>query len=124
MTDLEKRAEEYCESVYSNALVQGCCMYSFCTLKDACIEFAQQETALLSKHILELQADKGILTDELNTCQGLLGKEKVTNVEQSLKLTEAKEIIRDFISVAIDYIDKEDKNYSLIVEAEAFINKE
>ena len=66
-------------------------------------EEPQVENERLAKHILELQADKGRLIDELS---------------------EAKEIIRDFISVAIDYIDKEDKNYSLIVEAEAFINKE
>ena len=35
--------------------------------------------------------------------------------------SQAKEIIRDFISVSIDYIDKEDKNYSCIVEAEQFL---
>ena len=35
--------------------------------------------------------------------------------------SKAKELIRDFLSVAIDYIDKEDKNYSYIVEAEQFI---
>ena len=40
------------------------------------------------------------------------------------QLTKAKEIIRDFLSVAIDYIDKEDKNYSLIEEAEQFLNSE
>lgn len=37
--------------------------------------------------------------------------------------SQAKEIIRDFISVSIDYIDKEDKNYSCIVEAEQFLNE-
>ncbi len=40
---------------------------------------------------------------------------------QTMKLTKAKEIIRDFLSVAIDYIDKEDKNYSFITEAEQFL---
>ena len=42
---------------------------------------------------------------------------------QTVQLTKAKEIIRDFISVAIDYIDKEDKNYSIIVEAEQFLSE-
>lgn len=41
--------------------------------------------------------------------------------QTSAKLIKAKEIIRDFISVAIDYIDKEDKNYSYIAEAETFL---
>lgn len=47
-------------------------------------------------------------------------------VEKKLRQenAKAKEIIRDFISVAIDYIDKEDKNYSYIVEAEQFLNSE
>lgn len=40
------------------------------------------------------------------------------------QLEKAKEIIRDFLSVAIDYIDKEDKNYSLITEAEQFLKEE
>ena len=43
--------------------------------------------------------------------------------EHNKQLTKAKEIIRDFISVAIDYIDKEDKNYSFIVEAEQFLEE-
>lgn len=43
---------------------------------------------------------------------------------QTIQLSKAKEIIRDFIAVAIDYIDKEDKNYSYIVEAEQFLNSE
>lgn len=40
------------------------------------------------------------------------------------QLIKAKEIIRDFLSVAVDYIDKEDKNYSFIAEAEQFLNYE
>jgi hypothetical protein len=45
-------------------------------------------------------------------------KQKRKDEEQ---LTKAKEIIRDFLAVAIDYIDPIDKNYSLIVEAEQFL---
>ena len=44
--------------------------------------------------------------------------------EYADKLSYAKEIIRDFLSVAIDYIDKEDKNYSFIDEAEQFLKEE
>lgn len=42
---------------------------------------------------------------------------------QTIRLTNAKQIIRDFIAVAIDYIDKEDKNYSYIAEAEKFLKE-
>ena len=40
------------------------------------------------------------------------------------QLTKAKEIIRDFLSVAIDYIDPIDKNYYLIAEAEQLLKEE
>ena len=73
------------------------------------------------------------MTDELS--KGFTGIEingvRFSNIGEMLRymdrqrdqLTKAKEIIRDFISVAIDYIDKEDKNYSIIVEAEQFISE-
>lgn len=51
----------------------------------------------------------------------LVWKLTTANEQKAEQLTKAKEIIRDFISVAIDYIDKEDKNYSFIVEAEQFL---
>jgi hypothetical protein len=44
---------------------------------------------------------------------------KTADLKQRYK--KQKEIIRDFLSFAIDYIDKEDKNYSFIVEAEQFL---
>ena len=37
------------------------------------------------------------------------------------QLNQAKQFIRDIIAVAIDYIDKEDKNYSYIIEAQQFL---
>ena len=46
---------------------------------------------------------------------------KDNEYEYSSLLTKAKEFIRDFLSVAIDYIDPIDKNYSLITEAEQFL---
>lgn len=87
----------------------------------------QQGFEIICKHILELQADKGILTDELNTCQELLGKEKAKNVEQNLELTEAKELIKKLRAlyfspvVTNDDIKRQDE---ILNEVEAFINKE
>ena len=40
--------------------------------KEMLIDFAQQETDLLSQHILELQKDKGRLTDENKQAKELL----------------------------------------------------
>ena len=40
---------------------------------------------------------------------------------QTMQLNKAKQFIRDFLAVAIDYIDPIDKNYSLIAEAEQFL---
>lgn len=42
---------------------------------------------------------------------------------QTMQLNKAKQFIRDFLSVAIDYIDPIDKNYSLIAEAEQFLKE-
>ena len=39
------------------------------------------------------------------------------------QLTKSKQFIRDFLSVVIDYIDKEDKNYSYIEEGWKFLNE-
>ena len=71
------------------------------------IEYVQK----LEKENAEL---KGINTHTLSQLN-------LDNGELITKLTKAKEIIRDFLSVAIDYIDREDKNYSFITEAEQFL---
>ena len=42
---------------------------------------------------------------------------------QTMQLTKAKQFIRDFLAVAIDYIDKEDKNYSLIEEGQQLLSE-
>ena len=60
----------------------------------------------INHQLVEQMADLGIERAELNN-----------------QLTKAKQFIRDFLSVAIDYIDKEDKNYSLIEEAEQFLKE-
>lgn len=41
---------------------------------------------------------------------------------QTMQLNKAKQFIRDFLAVAIDYIDPIDKNYSLIAESEQFLS--
>ena len=66
----------------------------------------------LEKKNEELKEQCSILAD-CNTCISFCKTEN----------NKAKEIIRDFLSVAIDYIDKEDKNYSFIAEAEQFLKE-
>ena len=82
-------------------------------LEDLCATFAQQETNLLSKHILELQADKGRLTDE--------------NTTLIRQLTKAKKIIKDLCGMVRELnkpnVQLTNVDYSLS-EAEAFIDKE
>lgn len=70
--------------------------------------------------VFELQKENAELKEKyVKECEDVAFV--VTNYNK--QLTKAKEIIRDFISVAIDYIDKEDKNYSYIAEAEQFLNE-
>lgn len=42
---------------------------------------------------------------------------------KSDQLTKAKQFIRDFLAVAIDYIDPIDKNYSLIAEGQQLLSE-
>jgi len=92
MTEVEKRVEEYINCTFIPH-PSGARWFTDYEMKEMAIEIAQQETELLSKHILELQADKGNLIDELT-------KKADTNhslVEQMAKqneqLEQAKEII-------------------------------
>ena len=64
MTDLEKRAEGYCCYNFPTTHTEN--------MVKACVEFAQQETKLLSKHILELQTTNGALTDRVNELEEYL----------------------------------------------------
>ena len=104
MTDLEKRAEKMFNKMITFYL-RDCGRnrdYAREIAIKSVIAFAQQETALLSKHILELQADKGRLTDENKT---------------------AKEIIRELIE-SMQPIKFEEDRQRAIAKAEAFLNKE
>ena len=73
MTDLERRVEEYmknhfCKKVDEKYMIEECekgertrCI-AFEERKEMLVEFAQQETDILSQHIVELQKDKGLIT--------------------------------------------------------------
>ncbi len=96
--DVTSLEQEKCELL---GIIQG---------KDKAIKDLEEENAGLKGRMNAIN----LLTPEL---------EKQSKIKKQ-QLTKAKEIIRDFLSVAIDYIDKEDKNYSFISEAEQFLNNE
>ena len=83
---------------------------AFRAIEDVAKAYIQQETELLSKYILELQADKGRLTDEL---------------------TKAKEIIRefvDFVNLEVEYDPEHPQEHTdlwneLCKKAEAFLKE-
>ena len=52
----------------------GVCFTDKESLTDLLVEFATEETDLLSQHIIELQADKGRLTDELTEAKEIIHK--------------------------------------------------
>ena len=64
---LEQRAEKYISKNYSNLNcgIQG-------IIKQSCIEFATEETKLLSEHILELQKTNGSLTDRVDEAREII----------------------------------------------------
>jgi hypothetical protein len=68
MTDLEKRAEKYCCYNFPTTHTEN--------MVKACVEFAQSESALLSQHILDLQKDKGNLTDRVRELEQQIEKMK------------------------------------------------
>ena len=80
------------------------------------------------KHLAELEKENAELKERLKEHETIGNAQFWENVwswkSKAEQLTKAKEIIRDFISVAIDYIDKEDKNYSYIAEAEQFLKND
>ena len=88
MSNLEKRAEEYmknyfCKKVDAEYMIKECeqgirirCT-AFEERKEMLIEFASQETALLSKHLLEMQNTNGALTDRINELEAQVEKMKI-----------------------------------------------
>ena len=137
MPDLEKRAEEmFNKMIVTYVLDSGRSLdYARKIAIKSVVDFAQSETALLSKHILDLQKTNGALTNRVNE----LEKENIELKAKWLQATdegtswahrksleqenlELKKLIKNIIRVTWG----EGWNYSLDwkVKAEAFINKE
>ena len=103
---------------------------------------ATENTALLSQHILELQADKGRLIDEIKgqkeyikylkrQRQGGIQKQynkvgKIKDLEK--QLNEAKEIISAFIKwikeISSEYYLLDENEKEMVAKAEAFLKEE
>lgn len=100
MKDLHYKAEEYIRDRL------GLTVYGFdeitCKM-DVLINLtkglAEQETKLLSEHILELQADKGRLIDEITDKSGSIYQLTEQLAEQDEQLVKAKEIIKEFMQM-------------------------
>lgn len=75
MTDLEKRADEYADK-RARAYNMPKSSFVIPLLKVAYKTGATQETALLSQHILDLQKDKGNLTDKVRELEQQIEKMK------------------------------------------------
>lgn len=112
---LEQKAEEYminhfCKKVDEEYMIKECeegsrtrCI-EFEVRKQMLVEFAEQETKLLSEHILELIADKGKLIDENR---------------------KAKEIIKEFLQISVASVEEYEPEFSeLIDRAEQFLGDE
>ena len=142
MTDLERRVEEYMKNHFCKKvdkeymyMIEECekgerirCL-EYEVRKEMIVDFAQQETDILSKHIVELQKDKGILNDEVNIMQQRFidtsngWRDKCKQLED--QLTEAKEIIRTFLNIPMPNNEEVFADVgAFLSKAEAFINKE
>ena len=135
---LEQRAEKYLESEAYPYSLSSCTLcdvknwggkeskdryYSEPKIIGFLTKFAEQETELLLKHILELQKDKGRLTDENKRLQ-LNERLAINNSKLFLEqITEAKEIIREFMRIT-EMIEGFEPDYSeLIDKAEVFLKE-
>jgi len=80
MTDLEKRADVYVSNKADKGNFDvekfGKAYFSESSMKQALINFAKAETTLLSQHILDLQKDKGNLTDRVRELEQQIEKMK------------------------------------------------
>ena len=75
MTDLEKRADEYAIKVAEKNVMpkDG---FAEHLIRQAYLDATKAETALLSQHILDLQKDKGNLTDRVRELETQIEKMK------------------------------------------------
>jgi hypothetical protein len=84
-------------------------------------KFAMAMSEKVEKQLREENAELKEKVNILDNCDRL--GDVITEAYKD-QLTKAKQFIRDFLSVAVDYIDPIDKNYSLIAEAEQFLKEE
>lgn len=99
---------------------------------ESTIEEKDKQNELLAKHFLELQKDKGMLTDKVAELEKQIaelktekGCETCTKFDE-VKLTKAKEIIRELIKT-VGYLNDDEYgkvDIPIVHKAEAFINKE
>ena len=75
MTDLEKRADEYAIKVAEKNVMPKDCFAEH-LIRQAYLDATKAETALLSQHILDLQKDKGNLTDRVRELKQQIEKMK------------------------------------------------
>lgn len=139
--ELKQKAEEW---LYLDKKYSGNFVYERWVVINLLVEFATVATKELEKQNKELQEENEQLVNDYEMIHNcfLIKENEVKELQKdnegyekdntllvnkfnqtSAKLIKAKEIIRDFISVAIDYIDKEDKNYSYIADAEQFLKE-
>ena len=84
MTDLEKRAEEYAIKVAEKNVMPKDCFAEH-LIRQAYLDATKAETALLSQHILDLQKDKGNLTDRVRELEQQIEKMKCCGNCQKLR---------------------------------------
>ena len=74
--ELKQKAEEYATENYEQCIYDDVRGWEndFQARKEAYIAGATENTTLLSKHIIELQADKGRLTDQLTKAKEIIKK--------------------------------------------------
>ena len=77
----------------------------------------------LQKENAELKSENQKWKDEWQEQVQKATDEGYARTLQTIQLTKAKQFIRDFLAVAIDYIDPIDKNYSLIAEGQQLLSE-
>ena len=115
---LEQKAEEYLESEAKPYSLSSCTLcdvknwggkepkdryYSEPNVIGFLTKFAEQETKLLSEHIIELQADKGRAYEHIAEQRATIAKQTVELVKLQKENKEAIELIRAFLN--LDYVE-------------------
>ena len=77
----------------------------------------------ISQHILELQADKGRLTDEVRDLKNDIEMRKLWAENYIRDITRAKEIIREYLRLSLQEDKDIDANVKLFQKAEAFLKE-